>query len=458
MIYFVRKTLLLSGLALLVLTLLLRANVNAGDTPLSAESPKDEAFRTALKNELSSLSVTIEASENDLSNNLNRMIPKEIYKGSTSTRGLTALILRNGPIVVNAADNYIYLTIPVSMSLSYGMFETPAIANKLKFRLNAKVTPDWKINAEVYFMGLSDLLADNAGIGPLSIKPRSIVEGVTLPVQRMLSGLISTKLNEKFPLKAQMTQAWNTVQKPILLDKSYNAWLRISPQEVLLYPFYAQNKRVRLSVALKSYTELVVGPEPPARKTVPLPDLKLANTTDRAFRVALTTDLYYKDILKIALPLLLNRELGSDGRSVVMKDLDLYGNGDKLMIKVDTTGDLDGIFYLTCRPAFNPQTNVFSVEDVDFDMQSRSLLLQAADWFLHGSIRDSIREKLNMDLTERLAKAREMAGKAMARVNLADNLFLSGSVTTMRLNDVMVQKDKISIQIYAEGETSIFIH
>ncbi|MBK5274909.1 MAG: DUF4403 family protein [Desulfuromonadales bacterium] len=456
--YFVRKTLLLSGLALLVLTLLLRANVNAGDTPLSAESPKDEAFRTALKNELSSLSVTIEASENDLSNNLNRMIPKEIYKGSTSTRGLTALILRNGPIVVNAADNYIYLTIPVSMSLSYGMFETPAIANKLKFRLNAKVTPDWKINAEVYFMGLSDLLADNAGIGPLSIKPRSIVEGVTLPVQRMLSGLISTKLNEKFPLKAQMTQAWNTVQKPILLDKSYNAWLRISPQEVLLYPFYAQNKRVRLSVALKSYTELVVGPEPPARKTVPLPDLKLANTTDRAFRVALTTDLYYKDILKIALPLLLNRELGSDGRSVVMKDLDLYGNGDKLMIKVDTTGDLDGIFYLTCRPAFNPQTNVFSVEDVDFDMQSRSLLLQAADWFLHGSIRDSIREKLNMDLTERLAKAREMAGKAMARVNLADNLFLSGSVTTMRLNDVMVQKDKISIQIYAEGETSIFIH
>ena len=101
---------------------------------------------------------------------------------------------------------------------------------------------------------------------------------------------------------------------------------------------------------------------------------------------------------------------------------------------------------------------MFSVEDVDFDMQTKSLLLRSADWFLHGMIRSRIQEKLNMDLTQRLAQAREMAGKAMARVSLADNIFLTGSVKTMKFNDVMVQKDKISIQVYAEGETAIMFH
>ena len=446
---------ILPGLSLIALALFFSVSSNAVAIPLNAEQPKSEAFRKELKKDLSTLSITVEASERDLSNNLNRIIPKELYKGSTTTRGLTAVILRNGLISVSAADNYLYLTIPVSISLSYGMFEIPAITNKLKFRLNAKVTPDWKVNAEVYYLGLNDLLAENVGIGPISIKPRSIVDGATKPVQRILSDLISKKFNEQFPLKTQVAKIWASAQKPIQIDKGYNAWLQITPQDLLIYPFYAQHGIAKLNIGLKSFAELVVGPEPPARTPVPLPDLKLASGADKTFRVALNTDLFYKDLLNIALPLLLNKELGSDGKSIILKDLNLYGNGDRLIIKVEATGSLDGLFYLDCRPVFNPQTNVFSVEDVDFDMQSKSLLLNTADWFLHGTIRNKIQEKLNMDLTQRLTQVREMAGKALARFKLADNVFLTGNVKTIKLSDVMVQKEKISIQVNAEGETAI---
>lgn len=450
-----RNPFLLSGLVTLALLLSSCASGKAGVKPFAAERPSEEAFRTELKKELSSLNVAIEASSANLGDYLNRMAPKELYKGSTKTKGLTADILRNGPLVVSAADEFIYITIPISLALSYSIFETPAITTRLKFKINARVTPDWQVKADIYYTGLSDLLAEDVGIGPISIKPRSIVEGLIQPVQRTLSDLISRKLNEKFPLKTQVAKVWNAAQKPILLDKNYNAWLTISPREVLLYPLYARNNQVKLSVGLKSYAELVVGPEPPARSPLPIPNLQLVDGTEKSFRVALHTDLYYRDILKIASPLLLNKELGSNGKSVILKDLDLYGNGDRLIIKAQTAGDLEGIIYLTCRPVFNPQTNIFSVEDVDFDMQTQNLLLQSADWFLHGTIRSTIQEKLNMDLTQRLAEVRDLAAKAMARVQLAENTTLTGTVKTIRLNDVMVQKDRISIQVYTEGETVI---
>lgn len=450
-----RKTSFVSGLSLVFMTILFCVSVHAEVPSFAAERAQDQSFRPSLKKELSSLNIAIEASADDLGNTLSRMVPKDLYKGSTTTSGLSAEIIRNGPISTSVADNFIYLTLPVSVTLKSSFFQTPAITTKLRFKLSAWVTPDWKVNAEVYYLGLSDLLAEDIKIGPLSVKPRSIVEGVTQPVQRVVSDLIAKKLNEKFPLREQVSKVWIASQKPILLDKNYSAWLRMVPQEVLLDPLYARNNQVKLSAGIKSFADLVIGPEPPVRPLVPLPNLKLTNGMDKTFRISLNTDLFYKDIVAIASPLLLNKELGSDGKSIVLKEFDLYGNGDRLMVKATMTGSLDGTFLLTCRPTFNPLTNLFSVEDVEFDMENTSFMLRAANWFLHGAIRGIIQEKLNVDLSQRLEQAREMAGKALARVTFADNVFLTGSIKTMKLNDVMVQKDRVSIQVYAEGETAI---
>lgn len=428
----------------------------AGARPLTAERPRDEAFRTTLKKEISTINIPIEASTDELARVLNQAVRKELYKGSSVTKGVAADVVRNGPITVSAADNYIYVTLPVAMSLSYGMFETQAIPLKLKFKAKAGITPDWRLHTEIYYLGLSDPLAESVGIGPLSFRPRSIVEGITQPVQKIMSDLVAQKINDLFPLRAQVAAVWNRAQKPLLLDKNYNAWLKLTPREVMLYPLYAQNNRVRMSVGISTFAELVVGPEPVGQPPLPLPNLKLVDTFDKSFRIALNADLPFRDLRAIAAPLLLNKRFDSDGKSIVIKEFDLYGNGDKLVVKLKTEGSLEGVFYLTARPVFNPQTNVFSVEDVDFDMQTESLLLQSADWFLHGSIRGMIQDKINMNMTEQLERSRQMAGKALARLQLLEHVFLKGDMKNLKFNGMIVQKDKISIQVYTEGEAGVF--
>lgn len=427
----------------------------AGAESLTAGPPRDEALFAALKKEASTINIPVEASTDDLAMVMNRTVRKELYKGSTNSRGLTADMVRNGPISLSAADNYLYITLPVGMTLGYGMFETKSIPLKLKFKVRATITPDWRFHTEVSYLGLSDLLAESIGIGPLSIKPRSIVESISQPVQKLLSDLVTQKINEQIPLKTQIAKVWDTAQKPLLLDKSYNAWLKLTPQEVMLYPLYAQNNRVKLSVGISTFAELVVGPEPAVRPPLPLPNLKLVNTFDKTFRVALNADLFYKDLRAILSNLLLGKPLDSEGKSIVITELDLYGNGDKLVVKLQTLGSLEGVFYLTARPAFNPETKIFSVVDVDFDMQTQSLLLKSADWFLHGTIRSMIQDRLNMNLTEQLEKSRQMAGKALERIQLAEHVFLKGDIKNLKFNEMIVLKDKISIQVYTEGESSV---
>jgi len=444
-------------LSLVVLSLLAVNQCScAGARPLTAERPKAEAMRATLKKEASTLNIPIEVSTDELAKVLNQTIRKELYKGSTKTKGLTADVVRNGPIVVSAADNFLYVTLPIAMTLSYGMFEMKAIPLKLKFKATAGVTTDWRLHTEIYYQGLSDLLAEEVGIGPLSLKPRSIIEGITQPVQKVLSDLLAKKINDLFPLKAEIAKVWNTLQKPVSLDKNFNAWLKLTPREVMLYPLYAQNNRVRMSVGISTFAELVVGSEPAVQPPQPLPNLKLVNTFDKTFRIALNADLFYKDLRTIASTLLLNKQFDADGKSIVIKDLDLYGNGDKLVIKLQTEGSLEGVFYLTAKPLFNPQTGIFSVEDVDFEMQTKSLLLKSADWLLHGTIRGMIQEKLNLNLTEQLERSRQMAGKALTRVQLVEHVFLKGDIKNLKFNDMIVLEDKISIQVYTEGESAIF--
>ncbi len=452
-IHFIKKT----GITALLLPLVLSLSACSGASPaLKAEQPIAELFRAELKKEISSLNVPIETSTVELGKTLNQSIRKEIYKGSTKTRGLTADIIRNGTIVVTAADNFLHFTVPIIMNLSYGMFETPSIPFALKFRASASITPDWRVNTEIYYLGLSDLLADETRIGPLTLKPRSIMEGVTQPVQKLLSELISKKINEMFPLKSQIAKVWSAAHKPLLLDRNYNAWLKLTPLEVMLSPLYAHNNRVKLGVGINAYAEMVIGPEPITPTPRPLPELQLVSRFDKSFRIALNTDLFYRDILSIASPLLLNKEFVSDGRKVVIKAFDLYGNGEKLVVRVETSGSLDGVIYLTGKPLFNPQTNNFSVEEVDFDIQTQDLLLKSAGWLLQGTIREKIQEALNMNMTRQLEQSREMAQKAIARIQLVDNVMLKGSIKTLKFSDALVQKEKISIQVYTEGESVIY--
>lgn len=424
---------------------------------ITAPQPASAPFLAELPRKLSTVNISFSATAAETANFLNQAIPKELYKGPLKNSSVNAKITRNGAIGVSMVDSSIQLTIPVTIFLSYSFFSLPETPFKLKVALLPGITPDWRITTEITSIGVAELFADELRIGSFSINPRSAVEGVTQPLQKSLSGIISARVNEKYPLKPKIAAAWQATGKPLLLDRNYGAWLSLSPVEITATPLYAWENRARISLGIAAYADLTVGPQPAAPAIPPLPRLKQAGRIDKNFRISLKTELFYRDLLAAISPLILNKDFGSDGKSVILKDFDLYGNGDRLIMRVRTDGSLAGTFYMTCRPAFDPVTGLFSVEDVDFDMNSESLLLTSADWFLHGTIRERIREKINLNLSNKLAESRGMAQKALKEVKLAEHVVLRGDLGELRLSDILVQQDRVFIRMEAEGEAELKI-
>jgi len=402
---------------------------------------------------LSVINLSIDATTANLSRIFNQSLQKELYRGNGGL-GTSVEVLRTGPAVITAANDFVYLSLPVQLSFGYGMFTTAPLKTDLRFKAKITATTDWRLKTELYYTGLSDGLAETVKLGPITLKPRSVVEGVTQPIQKLLAPIINTKVNEAVMLREKIAPLWQNAFTPVLVDKNFSAWLKLVPEKIALGPLQAANNKLHLSVGLFTSAEITLGPKPTAVPARPLPSAQQLTSVDNKFHIRLATDIFLADFVTALNPLLLNKTFGED-KKITVRSFNLKGEDGKLIITLTSVGDFEGDLTLIAKPVYNPQLNVLSFEDVDFDTKNAGFLIGVGSWLFSGTIRDKIKEKLNSTIVTQLESARLKASSALANVPLGEHILLSGSVSSLMLGESVVTKDRLSIQVLAEGASSI---
>lgn len=399
------------------------------------------------------INLSVDATTADLSRILNQSLQKELYKGNGGL-GTSVEVLRTGPAVITAANDFVYLALPVQVSFGYGMFTTAPLKTDLRFKAKVTTTADWRLKTELYYTGLSDGLAESVKLGPLTLKPKSMVEGITQPVQKLLAPIINAKVNDAVMLREKITPLWQNAFTPVLVDKKFSAWLKLAPEKVVLGPLQTANNRLHFSVGLVTAAEITLGPKPTPAAVRPLPSAQQLTTIDNQFHIRLGTDIFFTDFITALNPLLLNQTFGDD-KKITVRSFNLKGEDGKLVITLTSTGDFDGELTLIAKPVYNPQLNALSFEDIDFDTKNAGVLIGVGSWLFKGTIRNTIKEKLNSSIVTQLESARSKASSALASVPLGEHILLSGSVNSLMLGESAVAHDRLSVQVVAEGTSNI---
>lgn len=401
----------------------------------------------------SSINLSIEATATDLATLINTSLPKELYKGHGGL-GTSVTVLRTGPVAVSAADNFVYLTLPVQLTFSNAHYESYPLRAGLKFKAKVHVTPDWRLKTEIYYTGLSDNLADTFKLGPLSLKPKSMVENITQPVQKLLAPIIDTKVNDSVQLCTKIAQLWQHAFSPTLVSKEYNAWLKLTPERIVISPLLSAQNRIQLSVGLITGAEITIGQKPAAAPAKALPPAQLVPVFDKSFHIQLATDIFLADLVTALNPILLDKTFGKD-KKITIKSFSLKGEEGRIVVVLTTTGDFDGELTLLAKPVHDPRTNSLTFENVDFDTRNAGLLVSVGSWLFSSSIQETIKKKLDAAVVEQLEKARLKASAALSAVQVAEHVKLTGSVTSLSLGETAVQSDRLTIQVIAQGESSV---
>jgi hypothetical protein len=104
---------------------------------------------------------------------------------------------------------------------------------------------------------------------------------------------------------------------------------------------------------------------------------------------------------------------------------------------------------------YNPQSNSLTFEDVDFDTHNAGWVVSVGSWLFSSTIRNTIKTKLDTAVVEQLEKARLKACTALSSVHVADHVNLTSAVTSLSLGEATVLNDRLSVDVIAQGETSV---
>jgi len=403
----------------------------------------------------SSINLSVVTSATDLATIINRFLPKELYKGQ-GTMGTSVTVVRTGPLLVAAKDNFIFFWLPVQLTSQYAGYESMPLRTELKFKASAYVTKDWRLKTDLYYMGLSDNFADTFELGPISLKPRSMVESIVLPVQRLLAPYIDDKINEAVQLRAKVTPIWNNAFSPVLVSKEFSTWLRLTPERIYMTPLSAANNQIRLSIGLITGAELTVGPKPAVIPARALPPVQLYSTFDKNFHIRLVADIFYADLMTALTPVLIDKTFGDD-KKITVKSFSLKGEGDRLAVVLAVTGDFSGELTLLAKPVYHPENNSLTFENVDFDTRNAGWLISTGSWLFSSTIRNTIKTKLDTAVVEQLEQARLKACAALSSVRLAEHVQLTGMVKSLSLGQATVLQDRLSVQVIAQGESGVVL-
>ncbi|SJZ71720.1 protein of unknown function [Trichlorobacter thiogenes] len=403
----------------------------------------------------SSINLSVEAPAADLSAIVNQSLPKDLYKGQGGL-GTAVTVQRTGPVVITASDNFIYLTLPVQLVFSYGFYESYPLRAGLRFKARINVTPDWQLKTELYYTGLSDNLADTLKLGPLSLKPKSMVEGITQPVQRLLAPIIDNKVNDAVQLRAKVAPLWQNAFNPSMVSKEFSTWLKLTPEKIVMSPLLATNNQIRLSIGVITGAAITVGPKPAAAPARPLPPVQQVSAFDKHFNIQLATDIFFEDLVTALNPVLLDKTFGED-KKITIKKFSMKGEEGRLMVNLTSTGDFDGELTVLAKPVYSPQTNRLTFEEVDFDTKNAGWLISTGSWLFSSKIRSTIKEKLDSAVVEQLEKARVKASASLSTMQLAERVRLTGTVKALSLGEAAVLNDRLSVQVVAQGEAGVIL-
>lgn len=369
------------------------------------------------------------------------------------TRGPLGIAFKDNTITISGVMEYkakVWTKIGfVTTSVSCGTGkEVPRI--RFAAKITYDITPTWHLKTKSELLGLEpyskterdqcEVSAAKVDVtGMVADKAGAAVGGILTKVDRRLANVSLAK-----PIGG----IWATLQRPISISKGM-LWLQIAPQAISLGPITAADSTLTARLDLLAAPKMLSGSRPPDG-TVPLPQLgRTAAGADTAI-MAMDGILLYSVASDVLRKKLAGKSLTRFGLTKVKDVTVLPAGRGKLVLAIRVGGRLNGTFYMVGTPQYDPKTDIISLPDLGFDVQSAGSLERFASWVMNGKLLDILRKEAQFGGTALLAEAVKVANKELNR-QLSEGIFLRGQLSGATPVNVVATRYGLVAQARATG-------
>jgi hypothetical protein len=278
-------------------------------------------------------------------------------------------------------------------------------------------------------------------------------------MDRELPNVVKTVDGEiaKINLRPQVESVWKSVQDPILMNEAYQAWLKVSPQSIMMTPIGTKGKNVRIGLGITALAETFLGSKPGAAATQALPPLKIADKMEEKFEVGLMTEIPYTQMKKIAMDQAGGKtyEFNDGKQKITVLDIEIYGHGEDVVVGTTLSGALNGKVFIKGKPYYDAASTSMKIKDLDYDLDTKDKLVKTANWLAHGKFLKMMEPYFSVSVASQLDEARKMIKENLSGDAMNKTVKLNGNLSELKPGSIFVRPNGIQAIIYAKGRLDV---
>jgi hypothetical protein len=287
---------------------------------------------------------------------------------------------------------------------------------------------------------------DQCRISPLDID----VTGTVMGAARRFLESNGHRIDETVAgvdLRSRLQGVWHTLQEPVELTD--DVWLVVGPRGVTRGATEGEGTTLTIHVGLTARPRIVLGPRPEFELT-DLPLLEDGEVGEDA-RILLEGRADYGSA-----GARLTREVGGEeltlsGNLFRIRELGLQGiGGGKVALEVTFEGTARGRLYLVGTPELDLERAEVHVPDLEFDLETRNLLVGGLAWLRRESLEEFLRDRARIPVYEIMTLAEEQLARGLNR-ELSDEVTVAGEVLETELLGVVATREALIVHAGARA-------
>lgn len=255
-------------------------------------------------------------------------------------------------------------------------------------------------------------------------------------------------------LRPYIQQAWNK------LNETYSipgiGYFSLNPKRLRMQNINGQGDLLDINIGITASPSVTF--EKKNNTTTPVPALSNTGTAG-GFSVYLDAALQYDSLSRVVNGYMAGKRFDvSEGifkKHIVVKQVTVAASPEgRMLIKVDFEGSFNGTAFFTGNPVYNPANKTIEVQDLDYDLQTKNVLLKTAKWLFSGKIESELKKNTTINLTSYFEGAQKSLNTYLNQ-EWTKGIRGSGNIKELKVVSVQPLPQHILIKTACSGNLSV---
>jgi hypothetical protein len=448
---------------LIVLAIVLFYSCKPASQSLNTEKPEPLYKKVDFTPKNSVVNIPIEISISGLQKTINSQLTGLLYEDKSYTDNdednMQIKVWKKNDIVIDAYPDAFSYQVPLKLWIkirygALGFYDYKEVegAIQMNFKTTYDINSNWEMVTKTVMTDYKWLETPKISIAGTKISISTIANSLLNSNKKFLENTIDEQIKSNLDIQSSAKDAWLMMQDPIHVHEAYKVWLKLTPKSIAMTPLKVENGKIYSAIGIQSSSEVILGEKPVVTKNPVLPPFNRPSSIPEIFIINLSAEVPYLEAEKIAKSQIVGQTFTEGKRSITVLDLNIYGQEEDVIIGATVDGSMKGQIYFRGKPVYDAATSTVEITNVDFDVQTKNVLLKSADWLFKSTIIKKMTPYLKFPLEQNLTEAKVMIQKELTAYKVMEGITMNGFLEDLAIDGIYPTPTGMRVLVSTKGK------